>query len=214
MKNLLFLVFLFAILLPSEIVGKRHNHKKGKSSRHLRNNKHRRNHKHRRSLRRKIDKEDDSFELKNITEATKLGFKQGLEYAKKHAKKLRVLDDESHEGLSQDWDDSINHFKDNFRNHDDYHKIMAWTGVGGLAAGTISRSNKEKHVEGIQKVMKAQFAFKDSVIGMLTKEIQDLKYLNDKLSSSARVISNTQNNMVTKLQTEIFQYYGTKNNKK
>lgn len=190
MKQKLILYFLIALTLqaPPRKLRSRH-HKKIRHHRRFHNRHHHKNQNHRRLHHNIIPSP-----LTELNAATKLGFEEGLQYAKKH--KTRNLNYE--DDLEDVYDDEAEHH---------YHRTMGGVGAAAFLGGTVSRHNKHKHGKSIEKIMKDQFAFKDGIINIVSKEIQDLRYLNQKLSSAGRRIGSTESNVMQRLQEKVFELY-------
>merc|ERR1712170_68051 len=106
-----------------------------------------------------------------------------------------LYDDEYYH--DEDDHNNMNHYH-HYNKHNDHHYNNTMGLLGGLSflGGTYHKYSKMSTLRDINKMMKHQYAFKDSVIGLLGKEIQDLHFLNQKLSSSGRKITSAQNNII------------------
>ena len=209
MKTKLFIIFFLGLILPlittslqERRLGEsrklykkriRHHNKNYRRAHKKRHHKthHKKHHKNHRSLKRKIytEKSEEEDQLSDLSKATKIGFKEGLKFAKRHLNEEEEYDEDHH------------------HNEKLYHEAVGTVGALGFLGGTYKRNKKRNTGVAMQKVLKSQFAFKDSIINILGKEIQDLHFLNQKLGSAGRRIGSTENNMNQRLQEKIFELY-------
>ena len=65
--------------------------------------------------------------------------------------------------------------------HEDYHRAVAGVGLTGLLLGLLDRNDKKTKAKYVNDHMKDQFALKDSILSIVTQEINDLTFLNQNL---------------------------------
>ncbi len=89
-------------------------------------------------------------------------------------------------------------------------------GLGGLGflGGSVSKRRKTVKTGNLKRYYRNQSAFKSAVVHLLTSEINDLEYVNQKMSSCSRRISTTTSSIATRLQSKIFDAYSMAQTKK
>lgn len=132
-----------------------------------------------------------------VTKAAKQGFIQGVNFVK------RQLDQSA--GTDQTSSSILPSFDD---------KTIATLGLGGLGVGLFDQMLKKRKADNIQDNVENNFAFKDSIINLIGKEMTQLQFTNKNLERVAERVSDVETQLTNILQEKIFQAYRKRRERK
>lgn len=132
-----------------------------------------------------------------VTKAAKQGFIQGVNFVK------RQLDQET--STSTTATSGLPAFDD---------KTIATLGLGGLGVGLFDQMLKKRKADNIQDHVENNFAFKDSIINLIGKEMTQLQFTNKNLERVAERVSDVETQLTNILQEKIFEAYRKRRERK